>query len=138
MLGHNFTAYMDQQVNQTPPPVGAPTPAPIHPASSGLEPNLAAALSYVLGFISGIIFLIISKDSFVRFHAWQAILTSIVTMVLGWVVDAFVSVYWWRVASLWNLLVLVLFIFLIYKAYSKEKYKLPVIGDWAEKFATKS
>lgn len=137
---------MDQPINQAPapapvsamPPAGPHSPTPVHSAGGGLEPNLAAALSYVLGFVSGIIFLIISKDSFVRFHAWQAILTSIATMILGWVIDAFVSVYWWRVSSLWNLLVLVLFIFLIYKAYSKEKYKLPVLGDLAEKFTAKS
>jgi len=40
-------------------------------SQSGLEPNVAAALSYVLGAISGIIFLLIEKeDKFVRFHAW--------------------------------------------------------------------
>lgn len=135
---------MDQSTNQAPVPTITPTPppanapAPINPAGSGLESNVAGALSYVLGFITGIIFLVISKDSFVRFHAWQAILTSVVTMVIGWVIDAFVSVYWWRIVSLWNLLVLVLFLFLIYKAYNKEKYKLPVIGDMAEKFAAKN
>lgn len=135
---------MDQPINQAPAsapvtqPASTPPPAPVQPGGSGLEPHIAAALAYVLGFITGIIFLVISKDSFVRFHAWQAILVSVLTMVVGWIIDAFVSIYWWRINSLWNLVVLVIFLFLIYKAYNKEKYKLPVLGDLAEKFAAKS
>lgn len=117
----------------TPPPA-APNPAPAH---SGLESNVAAALSYLFGFITGIIFLITSKDAFVRFHAWQSIVTSIAVMLVGWVLDSVLGWYWWRVNGIWNLAVLALFLFLIYKAYSKEKYKIPFFGDLAEKMAAK-
>ncbi|MEK7139238.1 MAG: hypothetical protein AAB817_00895, partial [Patescibacteria group bacterium] len=115
----------------TPPPV---TPGP---ASAGLTPNVAAALAYVLGFITGIIFLITSKDAFVRFHAWQSIVTSIAVMVVGWGLDFALGSYWWRVDGIWNVLVFALFIFLIYQAYRQVKYKLPFFGDLAEKMAAK-
>lgn len=44
---------------------------------TGLKKETSAALSYVLGFITGIIFLIIEKDPFVRFHAMQSIVVSL-------------------------------------------------------------
>lgn len=95
---------------------------------TGLSKNTAAALSYVLGWITGIVFLILEKDSFVRFHAMQSILVfglltvlSLIPLV-GWVVTPFLMVVGF-----------VLWLVLIYKAYQGEKFKLPVIGDFAEK-----
>ena len=62
--------------------------APLHTekTSTGLEANLAAALSYLVGFVTGIIFLLVEKDNkFVRFHAMQSILLSAGFTVL-WIV----------------------------------------------------
>ena len=100
---------------------------------SSLTPNVAGALSYVLGFITGIVFLLTSKDKFVRFHAMQSIITSVAIMVLniilGFTIIGLVLVPFLGLGSL------ALFIVLIIKAYQGEKFKLPVIGEYAEKNA---
>lgn len=118
------------------------TPAPQQPpagqsAGTGLEPKVAAALSYVLGFITGAFFFLTSKDKFVKFHAMQSIIASVAVLIIGYVLDIILYSFWWRIHSLWNLAVFLVFIFLIYKAYSQEKYKLPVLGDLAEKWSQK-
>ncbi len=100
-------------------------------SKSDLPPHIAAALSYVLGFITGIIFLLISKDKFVRFHAWQSILTSLVFFVIN-IALGFVPSIAVMLSPLVSLASLVVFIFLIVKAYQGQKFKLPVIGDFAE------
>ncbi|MFA5359153.1 MAG: hypothetical protein WC310_05065 [Patescibacteria group bacterium] len=125
-------------------PTPAPTPAPVpptppasKPAGSGLEPKVAAALSYVLGFITGAFFFFTSKDKFVKFHAMQSIITSVALIIIDYILGFALRYSWWRISGVWNLIVFVLFIFLIYKAYNQEKYKLPLIGDWAEKWSSK-
>ncbi len=94
---------------------------------TGLERNLAAALSYSLLWLSGVIFLIVEKDEFVRFHAMQSILTFGALTVLSFVplVGAILSPF---IA----LVTFVLWLVLIYKAYQGEEFKLPVIGDFAK------
>lgn len=100
--------------------------------STGLTENVAGLLCYILGFITGIIFLLIEKENkFVRFHAMQSIITSGGLFVLQIVIG--MLPYMWRISSLIGLAGLALAIFLMYKAYQGEKYKLPVIGDLAEK-----
>jgi uncharacterized membrane protein len=103
--------------------------------TSGLQSNIAATLSYVV--IIGIIFLIVEpykNDKFVRFHALQSIFYWIATILLltliGWVFPLGV---WVLVYQPLRLLSLILMIFLMYKAYNNQKFKLPVIGDLAEK-----
>lgn len=100
-------------------------------SKSDLPPNIAAALSYVLGFITGIIFLLISKDKFVRFHAWQSILTSLVFFVIN-IILGFIPSLAVVVSPLVSIVSLVVFIFLIVKAYQGKKFMLPVIGNFAE------
>jgi uncharacterized membrane protein len=105
--------------------------------STGLQENVAGALSYLFGWITGIIFYLLEPNKpFVRFHAVQSIITfGILTIlifiiswipVLGWILS---FVIW----AIWIILWLVLMI----KAYQGERFKLPVIGDMAEKFASK-
>ncbi len=101
--------------------------------STGLQPNVEAALSYVLGFVTGIIFFMISKDKFVRFHAAQSIALSVAVIVLNLVLGL-IPFLGWIAAPLLSIGSLVLFIVLILKAYKGEKYKLPVLGDYAEKY----
>src|SRR5215510_9582041 len=100
--------------------------------STGLDANLAAALSYLVGFVTGIIFLLVEKDNrFVRFHAMQStlvfagivlaeILLQIVPL-LGALAVIFVVVP--ASAALW--------LFLMFKAYQGEEYKLPFVGEIA-------
>ena len=108
--------------------------APLHTekTSTGLEANLAAALSYLVGFVTGIIFLLIEKENrFVRFHAMQStllfagivaidILLQIVP-ILGALVVVFVVIP----------LSAVLWLLLMFKAYQGEEFKLPLVGPMA-------
>lgn len=113
---------------------------------SGLQPNLAAALSYLVGFITGIIFFLIEKENkYVRFHAMQSILFGAAWIILVIVLQvlsialAFIPYVGWIFSLLiWVVIGLggfVLWLLLMYKAYQGEKFKLPVIGDIAEKNA---
>lgn len=95
---------------------------------TGLPRNTAAALSYVLGWVTGIIFLLIEKDPFVRFHAMQSIITFGVLMLLS-----FVPLVGWILSPLVAIVGFVLWLVLIFKAYQGEEFKLPVIGEFAKK-----
>lgn len=117
-----------QPVNQPVQPAGQPDNQ-----SHGLKPNIAGALAYVLGFVSGIIIYLISKDKFAKFHALQSIMFSLAVYVVHYMIGFLPGSY--MLQSLVNLASLILFIFLVVKAYKGEKYKLPVIGDIAEKNA---
>ncbi|MDP3888585.1 MAG: DUF4870 domain-containing protein [bacterium] len=97
-------------------------------SGTGLPKNQAAALSYVLGFVSGIIFFILEKDEFVRFHAMQSIVAFGVLTIIS-----FIPVIGWILTPVIMLLGFVLWLFLIFKAYQGEKYKLPYVGEFAEK-----
>ena len=101
-------------------------------SSLGMDANMAALLSYLLGFITGIIFYVLEKENkFVRFHAMQSIIVFGFFFVVGMV--AFVVPGIGRVISgLANLASLVLWVILMIKAYQGEKFKLPVAGDIAD------
>jgi uncharacterized membrane protein len=101
-------------------------------SKSSSSSNTSAALSYLLGFITGIYFFLTSKDKFVRFHALQSTITSIAFMVLNLALNM-IGLYVFT--SLVSLVTLVLFIYLIVQAYQGKKFKLPVVGDIAEKNA---
>ena len=100
---------------------------------SDLGENIRGALCYILGFVSGIFFILTEKkNKFVRFHAMQSIIVflglTFLMMIpfLGWILSVFIVP-----------LSLILWLFLMYKAYQGEKFKLPIIGDLAEKQAEK-
>jgi uncharacterized membrane protein len=102
-------------------------------SSTGLEANIAGLLCYVLGWVSGLVFILIEKQSnFVRFHAIQSIYVfgaiTVAGIVLGWI-----PVIGMVIGSLIWVLGVILWIILMIKAYQGEKYKLPMVGDWAEK-----
>ncbi|HET6840708.1 MAG TPA: hypothetical protein VFK06_03355 [Candidatus Angelobacter sp.] len=120
-------------------------PTPTSSASSGMTDNLAAALSYI--WIVGLIFLFIepyNKNKFVRFHAFQSVFYAAAAFVLwiglhitGLILGAVTSgIAWLLLGPLALLLWLVMFviwIILVVKAYGNQKWKLPIIGDMAEK-----
>lgn len=114
-------------------------------ASTGLQSNVAGALCYLAGFITGILFLVLEpyrQDRFVRFHAFQSIFFSLGWIVLHFALAILLSLLpwtlWHLVATMSTLLSLALFclaLWLMFKAYNREQFKLPVIGDLAEKQA---
>lgn len=112
--------------------------------STGLNENVAGLLCYVLGWISGVVFIVIEPENkFVRFHAIQSIVTFGVLNVVGFILRSgfilnWIPVNWIPVIGgfvSWAISVLgfILWIVLMVKAYQGTKYKLPWAGDFAEK-----
>ena len=106
-------------------------------SSTGLSPNVAGLLCYVLGWVTGIIFVVWEKKStFVKFHAWQSIMTfgvlTVAELILGWI--PFVG---WILSILIGILMFVLWIILMIQAGTGKMWKVPWAGDWAEKQANK-
>jgi uncharacterized membrane protein len=100
--------------------------------ASGLDPNVAAALSYSIGWVTGLLFFATEPhNKFVRFHAMQAMLVFGPACVafllclsipfLGWILSILI---FYGSAALWLILML--------KAYKGERFKLPIAGDMAE------
>lgn len=129
---------------------GQPQPASsASPVSSGLSPNAAGLLSYILGWLTGLIFLLIDKRPYVRFHAAQSIITfgglHILRVVLGSLLGFGMvfggPAHWHRFGPAWPIMGLigivsfVLWIVLMVKAYQGQKFKLPFVGDLAENLA---
>ncbi|OGX18069.1 MAG: hypothetical protein A3K83_01780 [Omnitrophica WOR_2 bacterium RBG_13_44_8b] len=103
--------------------------------STGIQPNVAALLSYLVGFITGIIFFIIEKENkFVRFNAMQSIITFGALFVLQ-IVLAIIPAIGPILLVIVNILSLALWVLLMVKAYQGESFKLPIVGDIAEKQA---
>ena len=117
----------------------APAPAA---AGTGLADNVAGMLAYVT-IVPAIIFLVVppyNQSRFIRFHAFQSIFFVVAWTVL-WVALSFVGaipVLGWATLLLWPLMGLgglIIWILLLMKAYGGAMFKLPVIGDLAEKQA---
>lgn len=95
--------------------------------------NLMAAASYLLGFLTGIIFLLIEKqNSFVRFHAMQS------TILFGGIFIAnialgFIPFLGWLVGLVLTLVGFILWIVCMWKAFQGEMYKVPYVGEMAQK-----
>jgi uncharacterized membrane protein len=125
--------------------VASPAVAPVASPTEGLQENVAGLLCYVLGWLTGLVFLLIDKRPFVRFHAVQSIGLNIgIVVVYLAVAFSFVMLHFLHLGFLalaiypllW-LLVLVLWVFMMYKAYQHEKFMLPIIGKIAEGMAGK-
>lgn len=100
--------------------------------STGINPTVAGLLSYLLGFVTGIIFLVIEKENrFVRFHAMQSILTFGFLFVLN-IILHFIPFIGWFLIPILGIVSLIVWVLLMVKAYKGEYYKLPVLGDMAE------
>ena len=112
--------------------------------STGIEPNVAAALSYILGLITGAIFLVLEKDNrYVRFHAAQSIAVSVIVIILSIGISMVSSVLVFIPVLGWLLVLLltmglsigtfILWVVLMVKAYQGEEWELPVAGGFARK-----
>lgn len=114
--------------------------------STGLSPNLAAALSYVLGPITGVLFLLLEKENrFVRFHAAQSITVGVVLIALSIALSilstilAFIPVLGWIVALLLSVILgfgsFVLWLLLMWRAAQGREWEVPMAGSLARKIA---
>lgn len=155
--GTAFCAKCGRQVNASDATNAAASPVAPAAASSfaaqpsataGIQENVAGLLCYVLGWLTGLIFLLIDKRPFVRFHAGQSIavfgVISILYVVLGQIFVVGVAVGGAVGFGFGSLLLLVLrvgaiglWILLMVKAYQGQRYKLPLFGDYAESLAGK-
>ena len=102
-------------------------------SSTGLDENVAGLLCYVLGWLTGLVFLLIEKDSeFVKFHAMQSLVVFLGVTVLS-IALGFIPYIGWVISSIIGLIGLILWIVLMIKAYQGERWKVPIAGDFAEK-----
>ena len=126
----------------------APSSGAVQTTETGkaLESNIAALLSYLLWIVGGILFLVLEpykNDKFVRFHAFQSIFLSVafIAFLIVWdgILGSLFSGVLWIVLGpiglIVRLAVMLLWLFLMYKAYNKEKFMVPFIGELAAKQA---
>ena len=137
-------------------PYGSPPNAPLSnqpggsggKSSTGLDANIAALLSYLLGWIGGLIFYLIEKESrYVRFHAMQSLLLNgaiVIAVIALMIVNTMIAFISGTLAALFGLLWIVIFIgffaiaiICMIKAYQGQMFKLPVIGDMAANIVNK-
>jgi uncharacterized membrane protein len=142
------TAVSSQSVT-TSGAAAAPAQSSAGAPSAGMTNNVAACLSYLVGWVTGLIFLVIEpykNDKFVRFHAFQSIFYDVAVFALWmgiWIVGAILTVVSRGLFGPLMFLVGLLFFFafiagkvlLMVKAYGNQEFKLPFIGDMAAKQA---
>ena len=97
-------------------------------SSTGLEENVAGFFCYLLGFVTGIVFLVVEKESsFVKFHARQSTVTFLILLVISLIFG------WIPVIGFLVLIsILILWLFLMVKALQGERYMLPIVGKLVE------
>jgi len=126
------------------PPSGAAPGGPPPAAGSGLQENLACALCYVLGLITGILFLVLephNRNPKVKFHAFQSIFFNIAYIaiwILLTIISMFMSVFALILVPIHLLVALgafLLWLYLMWKAYAGEMVVLPIIGPIARQQA---
>ena len=133
-----------------PPPVQHSNPGTGAPATAGLADNVAGALCYVLGWVTGIIFLVVDKRHNVRFHAAQSIVVFGGISVIYWIIASIfaTSIAFGSIGLGWTfgfvllrvvqLISIVLWIFLMLKAYQGEQFRVPVAAEIADSLVGKA
>jgi uncharacterized membrane protein len=127
----------------------APTAQGTQSTQSGMDENVAGLLCYVLGWVTGLIFFLIDKRPFVRFHAAQSIVVfgglHIILIVLG--IGFGAGMFMMRgfgafgmgaaLYGLVDLVAFILWILLMVKAYQHELFEVPIAAGIAKSFAGK-
>ncbi len=113
-----------------------------------LGKNVAGALSYLVGALTGVLFLVIDRRPFVRFHAMQSIVVTIAIIALSIAFGIFslilgaVPILGWLVGLLLSLgfsvAGFVLWIYLMYRAWQGDEWEVPVVGTYARRMAERS
>jgi uncharacterized membrane protein len=122
-------------VGSSVPPAGTQVPGAM--PVSGLSENVASALCYILGLITGILFLLLApynQNPNVRFHAFQSIFLSAAWIAID-IVCSIAGLFY--LAPLFGLAGFVLTIYMVVVTYQGRKLVLPVIGPFAEQQAGK-
>ncbi len=109
------------------------------------QANIIAALTYLLGFVTGLIFLYLepyNQDEFIRFHARQSIGFSVAWFAIGVVFGVFIAVLPHGLGALLNFMLTlidialaVFWVVLMYKAYNGERYRIPELADIVDSIA---
>ena len=143
-----FCGSCGKPIGTTAPASQSPQAAPPASAAAGarLSANAAGALAYVLGLITGIIFLVLEpykNNGFVRFHAMQSILfcAACIIFSIAWTVlwgillgvSVSLALVMMPLRLLISLAIFAFWIFLMYRAYQGQEYRIPFIGDIAAK-----
>jgi uncharacterized membrane protein len=134
--------------NPTPNDPGVqPLPVPISP-NVGMTDNLAGALCYLFGFITGILFLVLApynQNRTIRFHAFQSIFLNIAWIILFVIVEIFTLAFRFIpilgifISAVLHLSIglggLIVWLYMMFKTYNGEKVVLPIVGPMADKQA---
>ena len=118
------------------------------PAGSGLEENVAGALSYLLGPVTGVIFLIVDKERpFVRFHAVQCLVVTIAWLIVSFAlmvagtILGMIPVVGFIVTTLayfaLSIVGFILWLVLMYRAFQGEEWEVPVLGEYARRYESR-
>ena len=108
----------------------APAQQPAPAGKAGGDENLMAALSYI--WIISVVMLVTKKDSdFIQFHAKQGLVLFITSLV--WWVITILLFFLWFISWLIYLVIFIAAVIGFIKALSGEKYRLPLVGDIADK-----
>mgnify|MGYP001024618447 CR=1 FL=1 len=126
------------------------TPKPEAETSVGMSANIAGLLCYVATWITGIVFVVLEKKSkFVKFHAWQSIMTFgvlwVVYLILGVMLGTIglltfspgLILFAHVISVILYILIIGLWIALMVLAGTGRMWKVPGAGNWAEKRANK-
>jgi uncharacterized membrane protein len=142
--GQQYGGYQQPAGGYQQGPYGTPpsgTQSPLGPTSMGMQPNVEAGLSYVFGWITGLVFFLVEKQNrFVRFHAMQSILffggITVIDIILNVIGNfGFLGLFTFLVSSAVGLIGFVGWIVLLINGFQGKYFKLPIIGDYAEKYA---
>ena len=133
-----------------------PPPVQTGKSGTGLDENIASLLAYAFGWVSGLILFLMEKDNRrVRFHAMQSILLNVavvvVAIVLGIVISILIfilgqisgvlagiaTILWFLGWLLFGVVIFAIWVLCMVRAYQGKVFKLPFIGDMAEKIANK-
>jgi uncharacterized membrane protein len=120
----------------------AAAPAPAASTTGAMADNVAGMLAYIT-IVPAIVFLVIepyNKNRFVRFHSFQCLFFAVAWIVvsIGLSIISHIPILGWLTILIWPLVglgALIVWIILLLKANGGQMYKLPFIGDLAEKQA---
>lgn len=126
------------------PRTAASTPSPFSNNTGELDNNVVAALCYALGLLTGVLFLVLepyNRNREIRFHALQSICVSVAFFFVSSALMLFTAIpfFGWLIAVLalpaLYLAGFGLWLALIYRAYTGQRWVLPIVGPLAEKQA---
>ena len=138
-----FCAACGATIGAAPGPQASTPPPQYEPnaQAAGLQENVACALCYVLGLITGILFLAIApynQNPRIRFHAFQSIFFhiavicfSMASVMLGYLLGDFLAILYGLLSMVIGFGIFFLWLFLIWKAYNGDRFELPVVGSMA-------